>query len=68
MENFGDVIDKLITMILGIGVLIYGIKPSLFHKKEESIQKLKKIKLVFLIGGPVLILFSLLQIIIYLNR
>lgn len=60
--NIGDFIDKLITAVLGLIVIVFGLLPSLFIKNEESLNKLNRMKMVFIIGGMVLIFFSIIQI------
>ena len=65
MGNIGDVIDKLIMIIIGVVLIIYGLNPGFFLKNEESLRKIKKMKLFFLIIGSISIIYSVSQIIIF---
>ncbi len=66
--NIGDLIDKIITLILGIVVILIGLKPSHFSKNKNAIEKMRKIKFLFIIIGSVLICLSIIQLILIIIK
>lgn len=63
--NIGDLIDKIITFILGIIVIIIGLKLSFFSKNKNAVEKMRKLKLLFIIAGSLLICLSIVQLFIF---
>lgn len=60
--NIGDNIDVIITIILGLICFLSYIKPELFIRKADKLEKAKKYKFLTLIGGIVLFIIALIRI------
>lgn len=54
--------DHAIQLFGGIAALIIGLKPGLFIKKEEQLEKMGRWKNALVIIGALLIVISLVQI------
>ena len=67
MTGFGDKIDYLITLAIGFIAVLFALKPGLFIKKEESIEKLKRRKVFLLICGLILIMTTIFRYILSLS-
>ena len=62
--NIGDFVDKIIIALLGLIVIIFGLKPSIFIKNKENLIKIHRMKIIFIIIGIVLIIFSIIQMLL----
>jgi len=64
----GDILDRLISIVFGVIIIVMSVKPSIFIKNEDKLNKFeKKKKVMFFIGlfivslGTILLIFKIFR-------
>jgi hypothetical protein len=57
-----DNIDIGISIALGIGVFILGIRPQIIFRTDEARKQYRYLSVIMAIGGPAMVLFGIARL------